>query len=145
MDLCHVQKNYVTKIMLPSFVSPPIVAKVPIMIRAHSPILEVVLSSSFPHCGSPPKPEAFPGPSPPTKDSTTSNSSNISLKSNYLLHSKVRLGLMVNYVRGLALDKVSCAQVRRNFHISLSQIQAKRDIRCGKKFIIVWALGAGKS
>lgn len=84
-------------------------------------------------------------PLSPSDESASSHNSKSSLKSDYLLHWKVKSCPMAKCARGLAIEKVSSAQVGRKSHISLAQIQAKKDIRSGKQSTIVHALGVGKA
>jgi hypothetical protein len=81
--------------------------------------------------------------SPPYEYFSKRPSYKSSIKSNYLLHSKVKKGKEEFCAKGLALDNVLGGHAGRESMIYLAQIQSIKEIRSVKKTTIVQALRAG--
>jgi hypothetical protein len=81
----------------------------------------------------------------PSIVSTNNIFSNPSLKFDYLLHLKVKLGPLKSSSGGSDLKEGLGAQVGIKYHISLAQIQAKKEIKVANNLQSCRTLGAGKA
>jgi hypothetical protein len=105
-----------------------------------------LVPSSFSHHYEPP-PHFGVVPRSPSHSMVSSpcSSSNFSIKSDYLLHSKVKKGSNDGLVGGLTMDWCSGGHIGRKSLNYLVQIHVLKDIRSGKRSTIVWSLKVGKA